>query len=160
DRDRFKEWADALLAQGNVDPTDKAALEESLVELRKLHAYLGDHVAARREHPRHDLLSSLVTAELDGQHLDDKEIVGFATILLLAGHIPTTALLGNALLCLDEHPAAQDALRADPAAIPTAVEEVLRYRSPFSQTTRVTATEVSIGGRVIEPRQMIQVWLL
>ena len=160
DRDRFKEWADALLSQGTVDPTDKAAMERAMAELRKFHEYLRDHVAARRERPRRDLLSDLVAAEVDGQRLDDQEIVGFATILLLAGHITTTALLGNALLCLDEHRWAQDALRAQPYGIPAAVEEVLRYRSPFAQTTRVTTAEARVGDQVIGPRQMVDVWLL
>jgi len=160
DRGQFKVWADALMSQGDVDPNDRAAMERAMVDLRRFHDYLRGHLAERREEPRADLLSRLVTAELDGQRLDDGEIVGFATILLLAGHITTTALLGNTLLCLDEHPEVADALRADPAAIPTAIEEVLRYRSPFSQTTRVTYEEVTLCGRVVPAKQMLQVWLL
>lgn len=160
DRDRFKEWADALLAQGDANPNDREAMERAMADLRKFHDYLRGHVAARREEPRADLISRLVTAELDGQRLDDPEIVGFATILLLAGHITTTALLGNTLLCLDEHPEVADALRADHAAIPTAIEEVLRYRSPFSQTTRVTYEEATLSGVAIPPGQVLQAWLL
>jgi cytochrome P450 len=160
DRPRFKVWADALLARDTIDPTDKAAIEAAAVDLRKFHDYLREHMARRRVEPRQDLLSDLIAAEIDGQRLNDQEIVGFGTILLLAGHITTTLLLGNTLLCLDEHPQAQDALRADPAAIPLAIEEVLRYRSPVTRTTRVTTTEVRLGHQVIAPGQLVNVWLL
>jgi len=160
DRPSFKTWADDLLAQNNVDPSDKAAIEEAAAKLRKFHDYLRDHVRQRRAQPRQDLLSDLVAAEIDGQRLSDQEIVGFATILLIAGHITTTILLGNTIRCLDEHPRAQDALRADPASIPGAIEEVLRYTSPIAQTTRVTTREVEIAGRMIPPRQILYLWLL
>jgi cytochrome P450 len=159
DRSRFKIWADALLSQSNADPTDKEAIEAAAVHLRKFHDYLREHISQRRIEPRQDLLSGLVAAEIEGKRLSDQEIVGFATTLLLAGHITTTALLGNTILCLDEHPQTQAALRANPAAIPGAIEEVLRYRSPVVNTGRLAATEVQLGEQVISPRQMLIVWL-
>src|SRR5207244_12646416 len=110
--------------------------------------------------PEEDLLSDLVAAEIDGQRLSYAEIVGFATILLIAGHVTTTLLLGNTILTLDEHPAAQAALRADSTAIPTAIEEALRYRSPVPMTARVTTTEVQVAGQTIGPGQVIYPSLL
>jgi cytochrome P450 len=160
DRSRFKTWADALLAQDTIDPHDTAAIEQAAAQLRRFHDYLREHVAQRRAQPRQDLLTDLVAAEVDGQRLSDQEIVGFATILLLSGHITTTILLGNTIRCLDEHPHAQDALRADPAAIPAAIEEVLRYRSPVALTARVTTTAAQIGQQEIAPREMVNLWLL
>jgi len=160
DRPRFKTWADALLAQRPVDPYDKATIEQAAARVRPFHTYLREHVNQRRIEPREDLLSDLVAAEIDGQQLSDQEVVGFATILLLAGHITTTLLLGNTLRCLDEQPAVQDLLRADPALIPAAIEEVLRYRSPIARTARVTATAVEFEGQLIAPQQVIYVWLL
>ena len=160
DRPRFKTWAYALLAQKNADPTDKVTIEATTAQLRKFHDYLHEHIDQRRIEPRQDLLSSLIVAEIDSRRLSDQEIVGFATILLIAGHITTTTLLVKAILCLDEHPQAQDALRADPAAIPRAIEEVLRYRSPVAQIGRVTTNEVQLGKQVIGPRQMLIVSLL
>lgn len=160
DRPRFKAWADALLEEGRADPRDRAALDAVAARLRRFHDYLQDHVRERRARPRPDLLTRLVTAELDGRRLGDQEIVGFATLLLLAGHITTTILLGNAVRCLDEHPGAQAALRADATLIPAAVEEVLRYRSPFARTSRVTTSAVRLGDRVIGPEQLVHVWLL
>jgi cytochrome P450 len=160
DRPRFKEWADVLLDHGNRDPKDESAIAAARVQLGHFHDYLREHVGQRRVQPRSDLLSDLVAAEIDGQRLNDDEIVGFATILLIAGHITTTLLLGNTVLSLDEHPAAQTALRADATAIPTAIEEALRYRSPVPMTARVTTTEVTLADQLIGPEQLIYLWLL
>jgi cytochrome P450 len=155
DRARFKEWADALLDEGSSDPRDVAAMAAARAQVRHFHDYLREHVGERRLQPRSDLLSNLVAAEIAGQRLSDDEIVGFATILLLAGHITTTLLLGNVMLSLDEHPAAQAALRADPTAIPTAIEEALRFRSPVPMTARVTTTEVRLADQLIGPKQLV-----
>jgi cytochrome P450 len=159
DRPIFKSWADDLLDQDIIDPTDKAAIAESARRLRKFHDYLREHVVQRRRHPRADLLSDLGAAEIDGQQLYDQEIVGFATVLLLAGHITTTVLLGNSIRCFDEHPAVQRALRANPEALPAAIEEVLRYSTPFSRSGRVTTSEVQLGNRVIPPKSFVTVWM-
>ncbi|HEX5414779.1 MAG TPA: cytochrome P450, partial [Chloroflexota bacterium] len=91
DRGRFKAWADALLSQENLDPTNQAALELAETSLRKFQDYLAELVLRRRRKPRPDLLSDLVAAEIDGQRLGDPEIAGFAAILLIAGHVTTTS---------------------------------------------------------------------
>jgi hypothetical protein len=89
------------------------------------------------------------TAEVDGERLADEEIVGFAGLLLLAGHVTTTALLGNAVLCFDRYREAAAAVRADRDLLPAAIEEVLRFRSPFPRLVRVTTTDTEIGGRTV-----------
>ncbi len=100
--------------------------------MREMNAYCLEHIRRRRTAPSQDLVSKLVAAEVDGQRLDDDEIIGFVGgLLLLAGHITTTALLTNVILCLDEFPDIAAALRADPSALPGAIEEVLRFRTPL-----------------------------
>ena len=160
DRAKFREWADALLTRDSSDPLDTTQLEKARAQLNHFYDYLRGHVARRRVEPRSDVLTDLVAAEIDGERLADSEVVGFATVLLLAGHITTTALLGNAIRCLDEHPEAQAALRADQASIPLAIEEVLRYRSPFALLARATTTEVQLGGQNIPPKQLVMAWIL
>lgn len=159
DRPRFKVWADALFDRSNNDIRNSEVVEAAALHIRSFHEYLADHVAQRRRSPRTDLLSDLVVAEIDGQRLRDDEIVGFATLLLLAGHITTSMLLGNAIVCLDEKPDAQSTLRADPTLIPTAVEEVLRYCSPVPFTARLTRVDVQVVDQVIPKDQMVYVWL-
>jgi cytochrome P450 len=134
--------------------------QRARADIGKFHDYLREHVVKRRHRPRHDLLSDLVAAEVEGKRLDDGEIVGFATLLLLAGHITTTLLLGNFMLCLNEQPALHDTLRGDPSLIPSAVEEALRYRSPVPQTMRITTTDAQIGGQAIGRDQIVLLSLL
>jgi cytochrome P450 len=160
DRARFKVWADALLDQQRAGRDSASALEAARAEIRHFHDYLREHVMDRLQRPRADLLSDLVAAEIDGQRLENEEIVGFATLLLLAGHITTTLLLGNAVLCLDELPGVQRALRANPELVPVALEEVLRYRSPIPQTARVTTTELQLADQTVPAKQMLMVSLL
>src|SRR5262249_21689951 len=127
--------------------------------MRDMNSYLLGHIRGRRAHPADDLTSHLVAAEMDGERLDDEEIVGFIGLLMIAGHITTTALLGNAILILDQHPDAAAALRADPTLLPAAIEEVLRFRSPFPRLARRTATQVRIEQHTISPDQIILLWV-
>ena len=122
--------------------------------------YLAEHCRARRADPRDDLMSALVSTEVDGRTLDDEEATNFSMLLLLAGHITTTLLLGNAVRTFDENPGVWDELRADPGLIPGAIEEVLRYRSPFTQVGRATTREVEISGTTIPSDVLVVPWLL
>jgi cytochrome P450 len=80
--------------------------------------------------------------------------------LLLAGHITTTALLGNLVLCMDEHPEVWAELHADRSLVEPTIEEVLRYRSPFARGRRVATVETELGGQVIPADAVIIPWLL
>ncbi|MEV0535395.1 cytochrome P450 [Kitasatospora sp. NPDC050463] len=151
DRPLFKQWADQLYANGAFDTKS----ESSVGAAKAFHDYLLDLVVQRRKHPSPGLLADLVAAEVDGERLTDREIAGFATVLLLAGHVTVTLWLGNTFLCLLEHPDAERALRADPDAIPAALEEVLRFRSPVGIVPRVTKKQVELRGTTIEAGQVV-----
>ena len=160
DRDLFRRWADQVLSVPRTSirsATFAASVEDAL---REMDAYLLRHCLARRREPRHDLISDLVTAEVEGEHLDDQELVNFSRLLLVAGHITTTLLLGNTILCLDEWPGAAAELRADPSLVAAALEEVLRYRSPFPQIARSTTREVEVAGQPVPEKQVVSLWLL
>lgn len=157
DRALFRGWADRMLDRGEAGPRipDEATMNRVGLAMRDMNTYVLAHIKQRRAQPAEDLTSKLTRAELDGHRLDDEEIVGFVGLLLIAGHITTTALLGNAILCLDEYPAAAAEIRADPTRIPAAIEEVLRYRSPFPGVGRRTTTEVELGGKRIPAEQIV-----
>ncbi|MGH8888102.1 MAG: cytochrome P450 [Egibacteraceae bacterium] len=160
DRELFRAWAARLFDMTVADPNDPdfmPLVEEAMAEMR---SYLLQACLDRRAHPRGDLISKLATAEVDGERLTDNEVVGFSTVLLIAGHITTTILLGNTVLCLDEHPHALDELRADRSLVPAALEEVLRYRSPFTLLGRVTTREAELSGEVVPPNVFVMAWLL
>jgi cytochrome P450 len=109
----------------------------------------------RRHEPRQDLLSTLMTAEVDGEHLSERDIISFFVLLLVAGHETTTNLLANTMMCLTEHPAAMQELVARPELVPDAIEEVLRYRSPVHVQFRLTTTDTVLGGQQIKAGQIV-----
>src|SRR6185436_5606172 len=102
-----------------------------------------------------DLLTRLVHAEVDGERLADHELLGFFELLLVAGSETTTNLINNAVLCLLENPDQLARLRAEPTFLPFAIEEVLRYRSPFQWTLRATRRDVEVHGQVIPAGQLV-----
>ena len=160
DRTLFRTWADGLFSMQVDDPTDPELGPRIAAAMADITAYLTEHCRARRDRPRDDLISALVTAEVDGRRLDDEETANFSMLLLLAGHITTTVLLGNAVRTFDEHPGIWDELRGTPDLIPGAIEEVLRYRAPFTQVGRSTLRAVEVGGVRIPEDVVVTPWLL
>jgi cytochrome P450 len=112
----------------------------------ELRDYLERIVDERRTDPRDDLITDLVTAELDRAKLDDEEIYSFLRMLLPAGIETTYRSSGNLLYLLLTHPEQLDAVRNDRALIPQAIEEGLRYETPVLLTPRVATTETELRG--------------
>ncbi|MET8505320.1 cytochrome P450 [Streptomyces sp. NPDC004787] len=165
DRDKFRQWGTALLEATQefsfTDPSDaqRQQLQDAMRQVAKLSDYMREHVLDRRKNPRDDLITKLVQAEVDGEHLTDNEVVNFSHILLIAGHITTTMLLGNSILCLDSHPEWFARVRADRGLIPAAIEESLRYLSPFAGTARATTAAVELGGEHIPADSILVTFL-
>ncbi|WP_369134063.1 cytochrome P450 [Modestobacter sp. I12A-02662] len=164
DRSLFRTWADVLLGQ-DIDP-DQALGEASAQALtavapvmHEMNAYFLDHIRSRRADPGDDLTSKLVRAEVDGERLADEEIVGFIGLLLIAGHITTTATLGNSVVSFQEHPDAVAEVRDDPGLLPAAIEEVLRMRTPFPRLARIATADTEVGGGHIAAGQVVIPWL-
>ncbi len=166
DRGIFRQWAETLFSSSQQ--TTELRLDEAALNalfdavaptIREMNSYLLAHIRQRRGGRAVDLTSELVSAEVDGERLDDQEIVGFIGLLLLAGHITTTALLGNTVLTLDEHRGTAAELRADPTRLPAAIEEVLRYRSPFPRLARRAARDVELGGHAIAANEIVILWV-
>src|SRR5260370_19364449 len=118
-------------------------------------AYLKSLIAERRKHPGEDLLSKMVQAEENGDMLSEDEIVIATNFLLCAGHETTANLISVGMYHLLQHPEQMAQLRADPAKIPGAVEELLRYVSPVHTLARRTTQEVTIQGVTIPPDSSI-----
>ena len=108
--------------------------------------YLTEHVEARRRAPGTDLISDLVTSEMDGEMLSDEEIYSFLRLLLPAGAETTYRASGNFLFGLLTHPDQLDALRADRSLMPHAVEEAIRWESPLLITSRRATRDVELAG--------------
>jgi cytochrome P450 len=159
DRPRFQRWTDAILAMsytiGGPAAAARAAAEGFAAVTTEIDGYLGDLLAARRADPRDDLLTRLAGAEVDGERLTHVEIRGFFQLLLLAGSETTTNLISNAVLCLSENPEQFARLRAEPDLLPSAIEEVLRYRSPLQWMYRIARRDVDLGGAAVPAGTMV-----
>ncbi|HEY0816915.1 MAG TPA: cytochrome P450 [Pseudonocardia sp.] len=160
DRPLFRTWADRLFSMQVDDPSDPKLGPKVEAAMADITAYLNDACRARRTAPRADLISRLVTTEVDGRVLDEQEAANFSLLLLLAGHITTTVLLGNAVRTFDEHPGTWDELRADATLIPGALEEVLRFRSPFVQVGRATTEPARLSDTDVPADVFVLPWVL
>lgn len=145
DMKRFKRWSDDALAA--LTPMDDAAQRRVAASSVELYDYLADRIEQLRRSPGDDLLSGLVQASEAGMaQLTTEEILSMVVQILVAGNETTTNLLGSGLRLLCEHPDQMEMLRADPALVPGAVEEMLRFESPFSGLFRITAEDVLLDG--------------
>ncbi len=152
ERDRFKRWSDAIVTGGRAQMEFRQAQREMAEYFTRL-------IEERRRAPREDLISSLLAAQIEGEHLDLNAMLGFCMLLLIAGNETTTNLIGNAVWCLDEQPETFAAVRADPALLPGAIEEVLRFRSPVQAMFRTTAKEAVLGGQTLRAGEGVVAWI-
>ena len=111
--------------------------------------YLVDHVEARRKEPGTDVISDLVTSEIDGEMLDDEEIYSFLRLLLPAGAETTYRATGNFIFGLLSHPEQTEMLAADRSLMTQAVEEAIRWETPLLITQRRCTRETELNGVTI-----------
>jgi len=168
DRPLFKQWADGLLTRQLSDaeffkPEEEQRDNPEMQRITRLFEEMSDYFEAmledRRRHPRNDMMSELLAAEVEGERLSMEDTISFCILLLLAGHVTTTNLLGQAIRCFDEHPGALEQVLKQPELMPGAIEEVLRYASPVWRLSRTTTTDVTIEGVTIPAHSMVFGWL-
>ena len=136
---RFETWIASTVDGQGVDPG--SAIDAST----EMHEYLTALLARRQQDPRDDLLTFLLTAEVDGQRLSDAERLGIALLLLIAGIDTTANTLAHALLYLSENAEARQRLAGDSLLMTTAVEEFLRIYAPVSLVRGARRTPKSPG---------------
>ena len=147
DQSRFRTWSNTFV----MPPITEELREQFAVHTNEFVSYLDDLFAQRRSDPTDDLVSALVQAEEQGDHLSENELYSMVVLLIVAGHETTVSLITNAVLALLSNPDQLEALRRDPSLLPRAIEELLRYDSPVERAiTRWAAADVDFGGRTIK----------
>jgi cholest-4-en-3-one 26-monooxygenase len=154
-------WAElmnAMLVFGDDDlsPHEPGEVMQRLIPI--LFERCNALVAERRERPTDDLTSVLVHAEVDGERLEEHEIVMGFFLLMAAGNDSTKATYSAAMKALLEHPDQRDALLAEPALIPSAVEEALRMFPAFGHFRRTATRDVELGGAQIRAGDKVCLW--
>lgn len=158
DRPRFKVWNDVLLNMSYTVPGGakaEGATNEFFAATAEMNDYLTGLLEQRRVKPKDDLLTRLLTAQVDGERLTREEILGFFQILLLAGSETTTNLVNNAILAFVENPDQLARLQVAPNLLLSAIEEVLRYRSPLHWMFRVVKRDTQLHGQSIPAGKVI-----
>ncbi len=131
-----------------------------LPALQKLSDYLKQHFAKRRVDPRDDLISALVAVEEAGDQLSENELLAMCFILFVAGHETTTHLISGGVLALLQHPAQLERLRTDPALMPSAVDELLRFVSPVQMSKpRFATVDTTLDGAEVEQGERLMALL-
>jgi len=160
DRDQFKRWSDTIVRGAGDDTDAETFVQEQRQAGQEMAMYFLSALEDRRQNPRDDLLTTIATAEGEAGRLSQREALGMCMLLLIAGNITTTHLVTNAVRCFDEHDRDLFAeLGDDDHALATAIEEVLRYRSPVQAMTRVPREDVELGGETLEAGDGVVVWL-
>ncbi|MEZ5596435.1 MAG: cytochrome P450 [Pseudomonadales bacterium] len=141
----FREWSEGLILGLNPMRTaEQTAYMEASRD--KLDDYFTELMAARRQHPRNDLISDMVQAQAAGGDFADEELRINLQALLVGGNLTTTDLIGNGVWLFLTHPEQLAAFKADPKLDAPAVEEVLRYEAPVQATSRILSEDREVAG--------------
>jgi cytochrome P450 len=151
DRGKLFDWTNKM-ADVSLPP------EQGLVMMQEMAGYLLELINERRARPTEDLLSQLIHAEVDGEKLDDVEIVVHFAQLMAGGNETTRNAFAGGLLVLMENPDQRQALLDDPALIGGAVEEVLRWHTPIMHNVRTATQDTELHGVPIEEGQRVALW--
>jgi cytochrome P450 len=148
DHEMLRAWtAEAVKA---LDPSDDMTVFFPAAEaIRAMRSYFDELVGRRQGAPGPDLLSALIAAEDQGDRLSHEELLDTAILLFGAGHETTVNLIAGGALNLLCHPNELARLRADPALITNAVEELLRLGPPVQLTARIATADVELAGQAI-----------
>src|SRR5581483_1578599 len=130
-------------------PEFQTSPEDGRVAATEMFVYANGLAVERKAHPRGDIISVLMQADVDGERLTEADFDGFFILLSVAGNETTRNLISGGMLALLEHPDQKARILADPALLPTAVEEMLRWVTPVMYFRRTLT-----GDAVVGPRQL------
>jgi cytochrome P450 len=155
DRARFVTGSSSGGALLNPTPPTRAELDSANAGIKESGAYFEALFEQRRRDPRDDLITQLVQAEESGDRLTTTELRANVNLLFAAGHETTVNLIGNGLYSLLRNPDQWQILRDDPALIPNAVEEILRFESPVQTVGRIVSEPMEFRGSALEKNDMV-----
>jgi cytochrome P450 len=143
---------------GEADLSRYAHLPFSSPAALEMFDYADSLAAERRREPREDLTTKLIEAEIDGDRLSEHEFKLFFLLLTTAGNETTRHAMSNGLQALLQHPEERDRLVADPALIPTAVDEILRWAPSLHHFRRTASRDVELHGETVRAGDKVVLW--
>jgi len=156
DRDMLRTWADLVVHREDgmmdVPPAGMQAAAQIL-------NYFQELIDEREQQPRDDLTGALLAAEIDGDRLMPREILGFLFLMVIAGNETTTKLLGNALYWISRNPGERQKVTDDPSLIPRWVEETLRFDGSSQALARTVTRDIELHGEKLQEGDRLVVLL-
>ena len=150
EHDRLRAWSHVLVAPSASSARNERKTARLRATMEDFVAYLSAASAARRRHPQPDLISALLAVEDAGDHLSQEEFYSMILLLIVVGHETSVYLLGNLVLTLLLQRELWAWLRATPTALPTAVEELIRFDGPVERATmRFAAEDIDLDGQTL-----------
>ncbi len=152
DRDDLLQWSDDMVSAQSGNATE-AQYTKAMEAMQGYTAFCTHAVAERQAQPTDDLMSVLVHAEVDGDHLDPDEVLHESLLILVGGDETTRHVVSGGMEQLLLHPEQRKLLLDDPARIPVAVEEMLRWVSPIKNMCRTATHDVEFMGQQLQAGQ-------
>jgi cytochrome P450 len=143
---RLLKLTQELFGGADAERRRGATPEEQMAALLDFFAYFQNLTAARRAEPTGDLASAIANARVDGEYLSDFDTASYYVIIATAGHDTTSSTISGGLHALIEHPGELARLRDDPALLPTAADEMIRWVTPVKEFMRTAAADTQVGG--------------
>ena len=153
DRHRLFDLSNRLV--GFDDPEFQRSLEDAMQAATEMWIYANQLAAARKGKSGDDLVSVLMSAQVDGESLTEMEFDAFFLLLAVAGNETTRTLISGGMLALIEHPEQRARLMADPSLLPTAVEEMLRWVTPIHHFRRTATRDTELRGVPIKENDKV-----
>ena len=154
-------WArlmNTLMQAGDPDATPEGVETAMERDVPEIFERCGKLIAERREEPTDDLTSVLVHAEIEGERLEEHEIVMGFVLLMAAGNDSTKATYCSGMRALMEDREQMEMVLADPSLVPAAVEEALRMFPAFAHFARTATTDTELNGQTIKHGEKLVMW--
>jgi cytochrome P450 len=156
DRHKIFEWSNKLI--GFEDPEFQRTVSDGMTAALEMYLYAGKLAEERRRLPQDDIVSVLLSAEVEGEKLSTPEFNAFFLLLAVAGNETTRNLISHGMRLLIEHPEARERLLAERSLLPSAVEEMLRFSPPVMYFRRTATQDTRIGDTPIAKGDKVTVW--
>jgi cytochrome P450 len=143
---RIKYWSEHIGQFTGVKPDDLEMQRKVSAVVEEVRGHFNEIIMTRRREPKEDLVSNLLDAQVEGEPLNDRELLSFMFLLLVGGLESSVHLLSNSLLHLRDDPEMMDRLRADPSLIPAFVDEMLRFQPSAHGLMRHCVEDTELGG--------------
>ncbi len=156
DRHKVFDWSNRLI--GSNDPEFANSREEAQDAAAEMYAYAQELAERHRAEPADDIVSALLSAEVDGHRLSDMDFNLFFLLLAVAGNETTRNATSLAMLALIENPSERQKLVEDPAKIDLAIEEFLRWGTPVMHFRRTATADTEIAGQPIAAGDKVVMW--